>query len=129
MIDTSKGAAAADSIVSRILGSPSGGSAEGGERVRSPVSPASMGAAGGLSGRPWAPSVHPVLYRRKEMETMIIQDIVPVVAVVVVDILFVLLVVVRKIAATRANSQRRARGEKPLTEETEFVNVIDWTRR
>lgn len=62
---------------------------------------------------------------RKEIETMTILDIFP----VLVAALFVLLVIVLKVSTMRANSKRKARGEKPLTEEPEILNVIDWTRR
>lgn len=56
---------------------------------------------------------------------MTILDIFP----VLVAALFVLLVIVLKVSTMRANNKRKARGEKPLTEEPEILNVIDWTRR
>lgn len=56
---------------------------------------------------------------------MTIIDIFPFIAAA----LFVLLVIILRVSTMRANRKRKARGEKPLTQEPETMNVIDWTRR
>ena len=46
-----------------------------------------------------------------------------------IAVLIVVFIIILKTSTTRANNRRRARGEKPLTDEPEIVNVIDLTRR
>ncbi len=60
---------------------------------------------------------------------MLLIEMLPDIFPLLVAAVVVAVIVVLKVTEMRMNRKRKANGEKPLTEEQQIVNVIDWTKR
>lgn len=60
---------------------------------------------------------------------MLLIEMLPDIFPLLVAAVVVAVIIVLKVTEMRMNRKRKANGEKPLTEEQQIVNVIDWTKR
>ena len=59
---------------------------------------------------------------------MLLIEMLPDIFPLLVAAVVVAVIVVLKVTEMRMNRKSKANGEKPLTEEQQIVNVIDWTK-